>query len=420
MGVQVHVSYPTRPSAWARWIARLLWSALWFWMGFRLAIPLFLRDNLFLASAVNVIIALVFGLVFGLIGLSKPSLLRSRVGFWAFGYWFVTVASSLVSPFVTQENIFRVFGLLAVSGAIILTLVVFFNIFAPDRALAWAAQAYVPGVLLATANLVLMNPYVLTLQEAGVRFGDPELLHPNSLGIAYGIGVLYLLFLRLYRTIFWQSSLAFLMMISLFATLSKTAILGTLVAIALAFWLLRGVQKLRLVSLLFFGGLAICLFGGNYVIDRIQVYFSSEQAETLSGRKILWDWVIYMVAERPFWGYGYQVMKDLTALDPRLVSTWSVSIVHAHNAYLDIMFSSGYLGLSVFAVFWLYSLRLLWLGSVRLGGSSLRSFLVAMLFLLVSRSFTEGALNLGFDFWMAMTAALAIEKSLRMSGKVLV
>lgn len=416
--MQVPVSYPTGLSPWARWIARLLWSALWFWMGFRLAIPLLLRENLFLASAVNVLIALVFGLGFGLIGLSKPSLLRSKVGFWALGYWLFTVVSSLVSPFVTQENFLRVFGLLAVSGAIILSLVIFFNIFAPDHALVWAARAYVPGLLLATVTLVMMNPSVLAFQEAGGRFGDPELLHPNSLGISYGVSVLYLLFLRVYRTLFWQISLALLMMMGLLATLSKTAIAGTMVAVTLAFWFFRGAYRWRLASLAILGFLAFSLFAGNYLIDQIQAYFGSEQAESLSGRTILWNWVIDMVAERPFWGYGYQVIKDLTALDPRLVLRWTVSIVHAHNAYFDVLFSSGYVGFVFFIAFWLYSLRLLAAGITRLKKSYLRAYFLAVFLLLIARSFTEGALNLGFDFWVALASVLALERSLRKPGRL--
>lgn len=409
--MQFQVKHTTSSSPWVRWFARLLWSTLWFWMGFRLAIPLFLRDNLFIASALNVFVALVFGLAFGLIGLSRPSLLSSRVGFWAFGYWIVAVVSSLMSPLVTHENILRVFGLLAVSGSIIAALVVFLNIFAPAHALLWSGRAYVLGVFLATFVLLLTNPSVLAFQEAGTRFGDPDLLHPNSLGIAYGIALVYLLFIRIYKMVSIQIVFAVFMAVALLATISKTAIAGTLLAISSAFWMLRGAPKWRLASVVFLSGLAVVLFTGNYVIDQILAYLSSEQAETLSGRVIMWEWVLSVVSVRPILGYGYQVMRELAELHP-ILSSWGGTASQAHNAYLDVLFTSGYIGLVVFGGFLFHSLWLLRLAFLRLKNSPLSPFFLAAFVLIVTRSFVEGALNLGFDFWVFLTCGLAIEKSL--------
>jgi exopolysaccharide production protein ExoQ len=410
--VQFPVRHPTSSNSWARWVARLLWSGLWFWLGFRLAVPLFFKDNLFIATAINVFVLLAFASGFMILGLFRPSLFRSWVLFWAFGYWLLTVISSLVSPFVTHENIFRVFGLLAVSGGIILALVVFSNISVPAYGLIWGGRAYILGVLSATIVLVLTNPSIVAFIETGSRFGDPDLLHPNALGISYGIAVVYLLFVRLYRMKALQIGLAIIMIIALLATFSKTAIVGTLVAMIVGFWLIRGVQRWLLLFLVFCSILAITGLIGDYLISQIRGYWDAGYAETLSGRTVLWSWVLDQVNERPVLGHGYMVMKDVTAFDPRL-SSFKVSIVHAHNAYLDVLFSSGYVGLAFFFVFWLYYLRLLFLGVRELRESTLRAYYVATFAVLFVRSFTEAALNLGFDFWIALAAGLALEKSLR-------
>ncbi|MGC8876985.1 O-antigen ligase family protein [Thermus sp.] len=297
------------------------------------------------------------------------------------------------------------------NGAIIVALVVFFNIFAPDYALLWSGRAYVLGILFTTAVLVLTNPSVLSFQEAGSRFGDQELLHPNSLGIAYGVALMYLLFIRIYRARFLQVGPSIVVAVALLATFSKTAIAGTLLAVVLAFWSLRGAQRWLLTFLVFFTALAVTLLIGNYLTSQLQTYLDAGHAETLSGRTLLWSWVLDQVVERPILGYGYLVIKDMTALDPRF-SSWTTSIVHAHNAYFDVLFSSGYVGLGCFFLFWLYCLKLLFSGVIRLGNSTVKAYLLATFFLLTVRSFTEAGLNLRFDFWIALACGLALEKSL--------
>jgi len=410
--VQFPVRHPTSSNSWARWVARLLWSGLWFWLGFRLAVPLFFTDNLFIATTINVFVVLAFASGFMILGLSRPSLFRSWLFLWASLYWLVTVISSLVSPFVTHENIFRVFGFLAVSGGIILALVVFFSIFVPTYGLIWGGRAYILGVLSATIVLVLINPSIVAFIETGSRFGDPDLLHPNVLGITYAIAVVYLLFVRLYRMKVLQIGLTIIMIIALLATFSKTAIVATLVAIIVGFWLIRGVQRWLLLFLVFCIALAITWLIGDYLISQIRGYWDAGHAETLTGRTVLWSWVLDQVNERPVFGYGYMVMKDVAAFDSRAPS-WTIPINQAHNAYLDVLFTSGYVGLAFFSMLWLYCLRLLFLGVRELRESTLRAYYVATFVVLFVRSFTEGTLNLGFDFWIALAAGLALEKSLR-------
>jgi len=410
--VQFPVRHPTSSNSWARWVARLLWSGLWFWLGFRLAVPLFFADNLFIVTAINVFVILAFASGFMILGLSRPSLFRSWLFLWASLYWLVTVISSLVSPFVTHENIFRVFGFLAVSGGMILALVVFFSISVPAYGLIWGGRAYILGVLSATIVLVLTNPSTVAFIETGSRFGDPDLLHPNVLGITCAIAVVYLLFVRLYRMKVLQIGLTIIMIIALLATFSKTAIVATLVAIIVGFWLIRGVQRWLLLFLVFCIALAITWLIGDYLISQIRGYWDAGHAETLTGRTVLWSWVLDRVNERPVFGYGYMVMKDVAAFDSRAPS-WTIPIAQAHNAYLDVLFTSGYVGLAFFSMLWLYCLRLLFLGVRELRESTLRAYYVATFVVLFVRSFTEGTLNLGFDFWIALAAGLALEKSLR-------
>lgn len=81
-----------------------------------------------------------------------------------------------------------------------------------------------------------------------------------------------------------------------------------------------------------------------------------------SGRTLIWPYVIDKIKERPITGYGRQAMKS-TGIADFLLETLSESFPHPHNAYLEIMFDSGIIGLILILAFYLtmlfYSFSLL-------------------------------------------------------------
>lgn len=403
-------NWPVAHRSRARWNLVVLWASLWFWMGARLIVPLLLRDNLYTASVVSVFSAVGYGFVFALFTLVRPSVLKSSVSFWAAVYYGMVFLATSISPLVSGDNFLRVVGLLAVSISISLSLIVGFRLMPPLSALVVAAQWYIPGVLLATLFLLVTNPAAFAFLEVGGRFGDAELLHPNSLGLVYGLGLLFLLFLPVYPWRLVQYGLTFLLGLALLATFSKTSIAAVVVAIAVAWLVLRGVRKLVFGFAAALGGTVLALLMGNYVLSQLQAYFDNPYlSSTLSGRTVLWHLILKLVTERPVLGFGFGVLKDLVGPYSSSLG-WSVTIVQAHNAYFDVLFSSGYLGLIFFVLLILRYVYIVVVAIRSLRGDRPAAFLAAVTVFLLARSLTEGALNLGFDFWVLMTAALAAER----------
>lgn len=71
----------------------------------------------------------------------------------------------------------------------------------------------------------------------------------------------------------------------------------------------------------------------------------AEESDTLSGRAFIWPAVWYFIARRPWLGYGYESFWN-----PRNIDTISDEVGwglrEAHNGYLDILLSTGAIGLT--------------------------------------------------------------------------
>jgi exopolysaccharide production protein ExoQ len=73
---------------------------------------------------------------------------------------------------------------------------------------------------------------------------------------------------------------------------------------------------------------------------------SGDAAEitTGTGRAQIWSVVLEMIAMRPIFGYGYAAATFILPEDPRLFSV----AAHAHNMYLQILFSGGIVSAGLF------------------------------------------------------------------------
>lgn len=76
----------------------------------------------------------------------------------------------------------------------------------------------------------------------------------------------------------------------------------------------------------------------------------AEQSDTLSGRAYIWPIVLHYIGQRPWLGYGYESFWNPTHIDT--ISTeleWGLR--EAHNGYLEVLLSTGVIGLALaFAV----------------------------------------------------------------------
>lgn len=73
---------------------------------------------------------------------------------------------------------------------------------------------------------------------------------------------------------------------------------------------------------------------------------------TLTGRTIIWAFVQYEIAHRPFVGWGYQSFWFVPN-SPALVEApgWVKMMPNAHNGYYDTMLELGYVGLALLLAF---------------------------------------------------------------------
>jgi O-antigen ligase len=386
-----------------------LWGMLWFWLGARMALPLLMRENLYLSSVFTTIINVSLSalIIFLLLTQVKRNSLKSHMFFFVLLFYLITIIATIISPALNGSNILRVVGLLTSSFTICIACFLCVKRMPPIMALQVMLRSLITGILLTTLLLIALNPSVTEIQNLGARFGDTDVLHPNTLGFIYAICLLGLLFLNIYPTV-WRYFLALLFGVLLLLTLSKTSIIAALLATMVGWLVSRGANKLKstfLYALLF---IPIIIIFGDLVFERLEIYFLSPQALTLSGRIPLWEYVFQIVQERPLIGYGFGVFRYIV---PASILGWNITdIAHAHNTVMDILFSSGYLGLISFIILLTYTTGLLIHGV--LGSKKLPLIMPVLFVLLMSQSITNASLNLGIDFIVMTVIGLVSENIL--------
>ena len=196
---------------------------------------------------------------------------------------------------------------------------------------------------------------------------------------------------------------------------SKTALLACLAAIGL-FVVLRIFRRfpfLRIpVAYMFLAGITI--FVGLLMVAPDMMLELIGKDRTLTGRTDIWDALLRSIKEKPFLGYGYGVYW-LDQLGPsyyvRLQLQWGIPT--AHNGWIETWLSVGVLGVTLFALHYIWTL-LLALQRIRRGGSETYfAILVVVVFFVFSLS--ESAIlqqnDLSWVMFVAVSAKLfAFEK----------
>jgi len=174
--------------------------------------------------------------------------------------------------------------------------------------------------------------------------------------------------------------------ISLFYSLSKTAILAFLLA-SFVFFIISAKSikaKLRGLSL-------VILVGGAaffYLSDYLGVYLlkaqDGEALESLSGRTFIWLEAIDSILDKPFFGYGVRSFADY---GPQIAD---VQLVHAHNEILQTLFAYGAIGLTFLLGSYVFFLkRVITLYSHSKKSNAQAAFGVAIVTFALTRGITE-------------------------------
>jgi exopolysaccharide production protein ExoQ len=236
-------------------------------------------------------------------------------------------------------------------------------------------------------------------RTADLRLGSDAFLHPNTLGLAIGLGTLIAQYFAS-RGAIWKW-LAAALAVTLLRTLSKTAIVAFLVAEC--FYLMQNRQMTRrskawLVAAALF--VVACFWGLlTAYLDIYNNTGSGNQPETLTGRTVLWAVTLAMGMDKPWLGHGFYSFKSLIpAFGP-------FEPVHAHNELLQPFFELGIAGVvvvtGIYASFW-KTVR-------RATSSELRTLALSLLIFVLVRGLTDTtSVGLSFPLWLMAALSVAV------------
>ncbi len=146
-----------------------------------------------------------------------------------------------------------------------------------------------------------------TMQD--LRPGNDDFFSPNAIALICAFGVFLAQFLsRSKRS--WNLAAIFLA-ITLLRTLSKTTIVAFVAGEALLLIRDSAVSRRKLLAILLSSGLVVAAFW-----RLIQAYFevyttTGNEAETLTGRVGIWDYVWERSLEQPWIGHGFHSFRNV-------------------------------------------------------------------------------------------------------------
>jgi exopolysaccharide production protein ExoQ len=222
-----------------------------------------------------------------------------------------------------------------------------------------------------------------------LRPGNDDFFSPNAIALICAFGVFFAQYLsRLDRS--WNFA-AILLAITLLRTLSKTTIVAF--AVAEAFLLMRdhAISRRKLLAILASSGLVIAAFW-----RLIQAYFelyttTGNEAETLTGRVGIWDYVYEQSWEKPWIGHGFHSFRNVVPAFG-VFEPW-----HAHNELLQLFYSYGVVGLLLFVVVY----GSLYLQLHRLPRSSHKALFLGLLLFIAIRGLGDtDRFELTLPFWL--------------------
>ena len=221
-----------------------------------------------------------------------------------------------------------------------------------------------------------------------LRPGNDDFFSPNAIALICAFGVFFAQYLsRSERS--WNFA-AILLAITLLRTLSKTTIVAFVVAEAFLLMRDRAISRRKLLAILVSSGLVVAAFW-----RLIQAYFevyttTGNEAETLTGRVGIWDYVFEQSLEKPWIGHGFHSFRNVVPAFGDF-EPW-----HAHNELLQLFYSYGIVGLLLFVVVY----GSLYLQLHRLPRSSHKALFLGLLLFIVIRGLGDtDRFELTLPFW---------------------
>nr|WP_286201936.1 O-antigen ligase [Ochrobactrum sp. SFR4] len=139
---------------------------------------------------------------------------------------------------------------------------------------------------------------------------------------------------------------------------NKTSI-GLIAIALLVAQLIRSVRLLPLQFLIFIipVGLMAVLTVGTVLNPSIADFVSGLIADpTFTGRTDIWKFTFEQIRLHPWIGFGYDTFWNMSYLvnGGYEIETWAARAGHAHNGYINLMMTTGLIGVALFAVWMLF------------------------------------------------------------------
>ena len=234
---------------------------------------------------------------------------------------------------------------------------------------------------------------------ADLRLGNDLFLHPNTLGLEIAIATLVAQYL-IPRGARWKW-LAIALAITLLRTFSKTAIIAFLIAEC---WYLLHSQTIsrRVKRQIAIAALLVVGAFWSLINSYIEVYNntgSGNQAETLTGRTVLWSVAFAMGLDKLWVGHGLYSFKTL------IPAFGAFEPVHAHNELLQQFFEFGVTGVVIaIGVYWAFYRQ-----ARKASTGSLRTLALSLLIFSLLHGLTDTVpFGLSYPLWMLTSLSLCL------------
>jgi exopolysaccharide production protein ExoQ len=228
------------------------------------------------------------------------------------------------------------------------------------------------------------------------RIGNEEFLHPNLVGLYSAFAFFLAQQLALKDRAWRWCCLA--LGITLLRSISKTSIIAFL--IAESFYLLREKQIPRSIKVKMAAVAAVVIASFATVLQaNLTTYVSGNvnQAESLTGRTVVWATAFSIAIQSPWIGHGFQSFRALVPafgiFEPK----------QAHNELLEQFFEYGLLGVAVTIALYLS----LFFAAKRSAANNYRDLVFVVMLFAVIHGLTE-SLNLDLTVPLWLTAAVSI------------
>ena len=212
-------------------------------------------------------------------------------------------------------------------------------------------------------------------------------------------------------------------LVLLLLTKSRTGNASTLAAIASVFLLQTPLRfKLTAGFMMAWTGLAmlwlLMMAGIEPLVDFREALLlgRAEQTESLSGRAFIWPIVTHHIGQRPWIGHGYEAFWNPGNIDV-ISDELQWGLREAHNGYLEVLLSTGVVGLSLVLVIVLAGLAAAARGSIKVGDPAYALPLGMLVFGILSSTMESGMVNVMFPPFLTACCLMRLALCEENAGK---